>query len=516
MAKKKPRKDAGQAGQVKVIDINYAPNGAVRRLWTDLVEPECVLTGPASTGKSRGAGEFIHFMCTTYPGIRVLVCRKTRTSLTESFMVTFEEKVLPPNHESLRGAARMHRHSYDYNNGSTVVLGGMDQKTRLFSTEYDIVYIQECTEVTEDEWESLHRAMRNRKIPHPYRAGEYYTLLFGDCNPDAPTHWLRQRMNAGRAVELATFHQDNPSNTPDYMQRLSTLTGVRRQRLFLGLWVAAEGQIYECWNPGKHIIDADLRKIDSQWFLEWSESSATPGKIKHINWFVAGMDWGYRAPGSLGVFAVDDDNVMYLVREWYHTKWNQNQWADVAERARAEFDIKRFICDNAEPDGIDIFNRRMGQVGGHWIATPCDKTKDFKVQASIVRERLENNGLFVLRNCRQVRDPELVENKKPIGLIEEMPEYVYAELKDGKPVKEEPDRGCADHSQDMLRYVCAFVEHSDWREGAPKPKGRGPRGGDLMFTQRVRCHDRINEFIGEPDDKEADRWWKEEPQGISA
>ncbi len=44
--------------------------------------------------------------------------------------------------------------------------------------------------------------------------------------------------------------------TESYLETLSRLTGVRRQRLFLGLWVAAKGQVYEGWDERVHRVDA--------------------------------------------------------------------------------------------------------------------------------------------------------------------------------------------------------------------------------------------------------------------
>ena len=115
------------------------------------------MEGPAGTGKTRTALEKLHFCAQKYPGMRGLIVRKTRESLTESALVTFEEKVLPAGSPLAAGAARATRRSYVYPNGSEVVAGLIanhrDLRAKVMSTEYDPVVAVEATELTEHDWE---------------------------------------------------------------------------------------------------------------------------------------------------------------------------------------------------------------------------------------------------------------------------------------------------------------------------------------------------------------------------
>lgn len=469
------------AAAENIIEHVYEPRGAAAQLF-DCRDPEVLLDGPAGTGKSRGILEYLLWVATNYDGCRIAIVRKTRVSLTDSALVTWETKVLAGGLDETYletplagGATRAHRHSYHFKNNSVIDCHGMDNPTRLFSTEYDIIYVQEATELSENEWESLNRALRNGVVP--------WQQLVGDCNPDAEFHWLNQRCLAGKTTRLYSRHKDNPSLKPEYLERLSQLTGVRRKRLFLGLWCAAEGQIWEAYDPAVHQIEGEVMFNVSTGFWEIRRPNDDPIELR---WFVAGMDWGFRNPGCLLVAGIDADRRAYIVHQIYHSQRNHDWWAQRAETLRRKYDIQRFICDSADAAGIDLFNHRMGKVGGYWIAQGVEKKpNDFGPSASIVRERLELKTLYFLKGNLESRDPELVEAKKPTCVEEEIPSYVYREIKDGQPVKEEPAPDSDDHGADALRYLCMFLDRNDWQP--VKEKSQYPAGsfGKLLGHDKV-------------------------------
>ena len=485
--------------------------GGAKELWR-CRDREVLLEGPAGTGKSFVIGCYIDYLCQTYPGIRVLVLRQTRASLTESWMVTFEQKVLHPYHQCLRRVLRrQNRHDYEYDNKSIIVMGGMDNENRLFSTEFDLIYVNEANELTENNWEKLHRALRNGVLP--------WQQLVGDCNPDAPTHWLNKRCLSGKTTRLVSRHADNPTITPEYMERLESLTGVRRLRLYLGIWAAAEGQIWECFDTSRHVINGRLiRDVGRSRANYYVESDA--GTF-NINYFIGVVDWGFRNPACLQIWGIDNDNRAIMTHELYAPNVNPVHLAEIAEALRIRFKVERYICDSAEPDNIDVFNRRMGRHGGAWIAQPTKKRpSDFGPSASLVRERLESNSLFIMADASSRTSNEidallksdkkyvahssalskageeivdvvrhgrslLFEEKKPMSTIEEIPSFVWKDVGTSGEPKEGPDPRCADHGCDCLRYLCVWMDRSDWRtEEEEKPYETGTYG-DLMGHAEV-------------------------------
>lgn len=501
--------------------VRFIVRGAGKRLWTEWQEHrEMLLVGAAGTAKSMSVAFWIDSMCRTYPGLRVLVFRKTRVSLTESWMQTFRKAMLDPHLYLLaeygehpppelvtetqaylarrggylfEGASDAHRKSYDYRNGSRIVLGGMDNPTKLFSTEYDVAYCNECNELTLGEWESIRRALRNRVLDwHP---------MIGDCNPDHPGHWLLARCKAGQTAEFKAPHTDNPwiTSTPtgrQYLEDLSRqLTGVRRKRLLLGEWAGAEGQVYPEFDPDVHVIDGKLVRNENTgaWWLE------LPDRKVEIRRFVGGQDWGYANPGTLQIWGLDPEGRLYLLREWYHTGWRLDRWADIAEAQHKALRVNPIVCDSAVPESIDAYNDRLGSASDREAPRVAIKAnKEIQAGLDHVRDRLElqEDGLpriFFLRNALQHKpDPALTgedvlaSSQRPSCLVDEIPQYVNREVKDDDvDTRRDDPLKKNDHGCDAMRYVCSWA----WRVNpgeAPPDQTFAPDSYGAMFKSHKR------------------------------
>lgn len=243
--------------KAKVSDEVKPPElrGASSQMFNDSASPEIILSGAAGTGKSFACLWKLHYIASRYAGARCLIVRKTRESLTESALVTFESQVLPPEMNS--GVDRASRRVYAYENGSEIIVAGLtqsriDQRAKVMSTEYDLIYAQEAIELSQDDWEKLTTRLRNGVVP--------YQQIIGDTNPDSPLHWIWARGQSGRTLLLNSEHKDNPrlfdgtnwtAYGAEYLARLDRLTGVMRSRFRDGQWVQASGLIYgDVWSDG--------------------------------------------------------------------------------------------------------------------------------------------------------------------------------------------------------------------------------------------------------------------------
>src|SRR5690349_10773472 len=239
--------------------VRLYPRGASAALIRNH-EPEVVISGPAGTGKTYCALWKLHLAALKYPGMRGIMLRKVQEDLTASALVTYQERVLGAGNFNVRpfGGSKLVPASFQYPNGSTLLIGGLDKSDKVMSREYDLVYVNEATEITEEDWEKLTTRTRWGRMP--------YQQVFGDCNPQGPGHWLYKRANDGRVTMLRSIHQDNPSlwdgsdwtaSGRAYMTRLEALTGFRRDRLLLGKWTAAEGAVYPMFDRQTHVRTVD-------------------------------------------------------------------------------------------------------------------------------------------------------------------------------------------------------------------------------------------------------------------
>lgn len=423
----------------------FVLHGGNLAAYEDTESREYLLAGPAGTGKTlANLCKVLHF-AGTYPGARCLICRKTRESLTESVLVTWERDVLAPGTAGhgvlLRNPTlRRVRQAYQFPNGSSVVVGGMDKPDKVLSSEWDLIYCPEATDLQLVDWETLAGRLRAGAGP--------YDQIFGDCNPTTPHHWIYKRCMAGGCKLYTTGHHENPRYydpgrrewTEDGRRyvfgRLTRLTGSRRDRFLKGLWVAAEGVVY-AYDAAVHLLPAD-HPIPREWPRVW------------------GIDWGKTAPTVLGVWAVDPDGRMYLTREVYQTRLRPDVLGRRAKgwvESGAEPSPRAIVCDHDEERKADF-----EKASGLTVELADKRDRDKGIEAMQARFDVDPEDgkprIFVVENCRD-HDPDrfLVDAGRPTCWVEEVVGYVW----DANFLKDEPIAD-NDHSLDQSRYVARYVD----------------------------------------------------------
>lgn len=401
-------------------------------------DEEVLVSGPAGTGKTIGLLWKMHACALKYPGMRGLMARKTNTSLAASALVSFQKYVLGSGKYGVHffGGSPLKPAQFEYPNGSVIVVGGLDRADKILSTEYDLAYINEATELTLNDWESLTGRMRNGVMP--------YQQIMADCNPSTPSHWLYQRVKSGLTTIFYSVHKDNPAYWSErlqdwteigkrYLKRLGSLTGIRRARFYDGKWVSAEGVIYEGWRPEIHVIDRF--EIPKTWDRYWV------------------IDFGFTHPFVWQAWARDPDGRLYRYREIYMT---QRIVADhskqIMEVTKGEPKPKEVITDHDAEDR-KTFERETG------LTTKAAR-KDVSpgIQAVAARLRPQDDGktrLYFLRDSLVEEDIELSEAGLPTCTEEEMDSYVWdtrTAVKKEQPLKEN-DHGC-----DTTRYMVAHFD----------------------------------------------------------
>lgn len=389
--------------------LRYNPVGSARDVML-AKEPEVVAAGPAGTGKTLAICHKCHLAAVNYPNARILLTRKELESLKPAALTTFVNGVQPHYDGVVTfGGNRFTPAEFRYPNGSVVQVTGLDRAEKVKSAEYDLIFVNEITEIPEDTYEMLKSRLRNGRMP--------YQQVIGDCNPAGPRHWLLQRHRDGRLRLIESTHRDNPAYwdarantwTPlglSYVeQTLGDLSGVQRDRLYLGKWVAAEGLVYPEFEL--HMI----RAVDT---TGWRT--------------VMAADIGSRNPTAILTGHVAGDERIHISREVYR-------------RNMTSTDIVTAICeeaDRANPDAIWIDPSAKG------VILDLERLGYPVVAAS-------NDVLDGIRRVRSVLVRGFTVDPDCINLIDEFGMYAYptnTRTDTDKPAKEH------DHAMDALRYLC--------------------------------------------------------------
>jgi PBSX family phage terminase large subunit len=431
----------------------YQPRGGCKAVMESRAE-EVLISGPAGTGKSRGCLEKILAVCLLTPNTRALILRKTQRSLGSTALVTWRNFVIKEALETgevvYYGGSQQEAPQYRFKNGSTVTIGGLDNPTRIMSSEYDIVYVQEATEITITDLEFIKTRLRNWRTS--------FQQLIMDCNPAGDKHWLKLRCNDGKCILIESRHEDNPRLFDDdgnvtvkgaaYIAILDNLTGVRYKRLRLGLWVSAEGIIYEEFDPAYHVLDWDYD----------AEGNRLPLPNDWDRYWV--IDFGFVHPFVLSCYAEDpEEGALYLYRQIYMThrtveehasqimslvtetritKWYDHMNRIDRERTEAVWIEPKplaVICDH-DAEGRRTFEKVTG------LGTKA-ATKNVYEGINAHKERLKHDKFFIMRDALVERDPWLVEHLQPTSTVEEYASYVWKVSTDGRvqddPVKKDDD-----------------------------------------------------------------------------
>lgn len=452
----------------------YTPYGSAREFF-HARNREVLLVGPAGTGKSRVAMEKLNLMALLNPGMRGIIVRKTLVSLGSTALVTWRKFVIPELLQSgtcsFYGGSQQESAGYRYDNGSFIAIGGMDRPMKVMSAEYDVVYAQEATELDIDDWEALLSRLRNWVIS--------FQQIIADCNPSHPTHWLKARADRGAINMIASTHRDNPmlfdqdTGLPTvkgtaYLEILDALTGVRKLRLKAGLWAAAEGLVYEGWDPRLNVVDP---------WVVWPETGKPPNSWSRV-WSI---DWGYTNPFVCQFWARDPDGRLYLYREIYFTKtlvedhakeilgivtrcsrWNDPDHQECEWRP-SEPGFCRTVWGEPQPEVIvadhdaedrATFERHLGMS-----TTAAHKAKQTGIQLVQSRIKVAGDGkprLFLCRDALHKRDMDLEARKLPCCTEEEVGAYIWAKTLKGDEKEDPLDKD--NHGMDAKRYIVAYED----------------------------------------------------------
>jgi PBSX family phage terminase large subunit len=418
---------------------------------------EVIIKGPAETGKTFAACYFIDWVLRTYPHVQAVLARKVRDTIVPTVLQTYLKIVADKPDVVSYGGKKPEW--FEYSNGSRLWLAGLDDPGKALSSERDIVYINQCEEVSIHDWETLTTRVTGRAGNLP----NGMSLMLGDANPSHAKHWTTQRSSV---YVMRSFHKDNPTLYSDdgkptergnkTLGILSNLSEPRRSRLFLGLDVSAEGQVYKEYDNEKHLITRF--DIPNSWPC------------------IRVVDFGFTNPFVCSWYCFDRrTSRIYRYREIYQTQVLVEDHArKIAECEGWEYDTKQqrvywhrpieqreniiaTICDHDAEDRATLTRYGIPNIAAF---------KAIKLGIEAVQNRLryridtDDYGLYFLQDSLIETDQALKDAYLPTCTEEEIEGYVWEQGKDGKPAKEQPiDKN--NHGMDVLRYAVAFVDNID-------------------------------------------------------
>ncbi len=246
-----------------------------------------------------------------------------------------------------------------------------------------------------------------------------------NCNPDGVYHWFKigwiDKAAEKNILYLHFTMEDNLSLTDKIRQRYASLySGVFYQRYILGLWVVAEGIIYDMFSEAKHIIDSITSSAAAKYYVS--------------------CDYGTQNATVFLLWESGPEGKWYCIDEYYYsgrdesTQKTDNAYADDLEAFIAGRKIEAIVIDPSAASFIAELRER-----GHRIKKARNDVLD---GIRFTGTLLNTEQIFFLRKCQNT--------------IKEFSSYVWdtkasEQRGEDKPLKQH------DHAMDAVRYFCYTV-----------------------------------------------------------
>ena len=213
----------------------------------------------------------------TYPGITILIVRRTYPDL-ENSIISPLVKMIPPG----LGTYNSQMHTVFFANGSIIKFGhyqGTGSASEYQGQEYDWVFIDEATQFTEDEFRTLGGCLRG--------TNNFPKRMYLTCNPGGVGHQWVKRLFIDRNFRTDSLNpeeNENPDDyafifatvedneallkgSPAYLQMLSALPENIRRAHRYGDWEALGGAYFPEFKRHTHVYDPQklLMTVPREW-----------------------------------------------------------------------------------------------------------------------------------------------------------------------------------------------------------------------------------------------------------
>ena len=446
-----------------------APNEK-QKLFFAAREKYIAYGGARGGGKSWAMRRKSVLLALRYPGIRILILRRTYPELTE----TYAKPMLAELAELRREKQVRYRETekeFVFANGSLLMLGYCDNEAdlgRYQGAEYDVICIDEATQWPEDWFIVLTACLRG--------VNDCPKRIYLTCNPGGVGHTWVKRMFIDRDYKdserpeeyrfIAAKVYDNRAlleKDPDYLRQLQNLPDKLRRGWLEGEWDLFDGQYFAEFRREKHVV----------------APFAVPARWRRY----VSMDYGL---DMLAVYwiAIDEAGRGYVYRELYEGRDNGQGEGGRGHIVSAA--ARRVLESMPEGERIeawlappDLWNRNrdsgrstaelFAEAGITLTKTSSDRIGGWRAVREWLADTKDEHGgkaprLRIFESCR--------------NLIRTLPAVQFDEKKP-EDVATEPHE--LTHAPDALRGFCVYRS----APADPPPKVRAP-GIEVFYDKRLQ------------------------------
>lgn len=281
---------------------------------------------------------FVDWAMREFDGQRFGVCGKTVDSATKNIVVPFISMTLAKERYVMRW--RRADKVLEVRRGGAKnyfeVFGGKDESS------YALIQGRTLAGVLLDEVALMPRSFAEQALT---RCSVDGAKMWFSCNPESPQHWFYtewiKRAEERNALHLHFEMSDNPGLSQKTLERYQAMfAGVFYDRYIRGLWVVAEGLVYQIFDPAKHV------------------TSELPDRGRYY----ISVDYGTLNPFSAGLWCLKD-GVATRIREFYYSgragrQLTDSEYYEKLDELAGGLPIERIVIDPSAASMITEIIRR--------------------------------------------------------------------------------------------------------------------------------------------------------------
>lgn len=207
---------------------------------------------------------FVSWAMNNFNGKRFGICGKTVDSAIKNVITPFASMTLANETYFIKWRKADHILEVTTSKSSNQfeVFGGKDESSFM------LIQGRTLAGVLLDEVALMPESFVNQALARCSIEGSKFWF---NCNPSNPYHWFYKnwilKSKYHNALYLHFTMYDNPSLSESTLKRYETMyAGVFYQRYIKGLWVSAEGLIYDLFSETKHVLN-ELPELEHDFYI---------------------------------------------------------------------------------------------------------------------------------------------------------------------------------------------------------------------------------------------------------